>query len=69
MKFPRRNSLVSDFIGAAFCLFMAFALVMMYAGCSEDVDRSPLARDGGSTAETALLENITAKGLAMVRPR
>ncbi|WP_173475743.1 FISUMP domain-containing protein [Fibrobacter succinogenes] len=69
MKFPRRNSLVSDFIGAAFCLFMAFALVMMYAGCSEDVDRSPLARDGGSTEETALLENITVKGLAMVSPR
>ena len=57
MKFPRRNSLVSDFIGAAFCLFMAFALVMMYAGCSEDVDRSPLARDGGSTEETAMLKN------------
>ena len=62
MKFPRRNSLVSDFIGAAFCLFMAFALVMMYAGCSEDVDRSPLARDGGSTEETAMLKNISVAG-------
>lgn len=69
MKSSRRNSLVGDFIRAAFCLFMAFVLLLMYTGCSEDADRSLLAHDGGSTEETSLLENITVKGLAMMSQR
>jgi len=41
---------VRDFIGAAFCLTMAFALLMIYSGCSED--NSPInAAHGGSAEE------------------
>ena len=36
MKKLNRNTIVADFIGAAFCLIMAFALLMMCSGCSED---------------------------------
>ncbi|WP_290766054.1 FISUMP domain-containing protein [Fibrobacter sp. UBA4297] len=69
MKHSRQNSLLRDFIGAAFCLVMAFALLMMYVGCSEEVNHSPLAHEGGSTEETASLENITVKGLALASVR
>lgn len=65
MKNKDKNSLMSDFARAAFCLIMAFALLMMYSGCSEDVNSSPQAQDGGFTEETgihALFENITVAG-------
>ena len=58
MKNFKRNKLICDFIGAAFCLMMAFALLMIYAGCSEDVSLPPVAHDGGFTEEQASLENI-----------
>ena len=51
MKHLNRNTLVRDFIGAAFCLVMAFALLMMYSGCSEDAGLSQVAYDGGYTEE------------------
>ena len=51
MKNFKRNKLMCDFIGAAFCLMMAFALLMIYAGCSEDVSLPPVAHDGGFTEE------------------
>lgn len=49
MKKSNQNSLVRDFIGAAFCLMMAFALLMMYSGCSED--NSPINGAHGGAAE------------------
>lgn len=49
MKNLNRNTLVRDFFGAAFCLFMAFALLMMYSGCSED--NSPINGAHGGAAE------------------
>ena len=49
MKNFNRNTLVRDFIGAAFCLMMAFALLMMYSGCSED--NSPINGAHGGAAE------------------
>ena len=58
MKNFKRNTLIYDFIGAAFCLVMAFALLMIYTGCSEDVGTSPVAHEGGYTEEQASLENI-----------
>lgn len=58
MKNFKRNTLIYDFIGAAFCLIMAFALLVMCAGCSENVGQSPLAHDGGYTEEQASLENV-----------
>lgn len=58
MKNFKRNKLICDFIGAAFCLMMAFALLMIYAGCSEDAGQSPVAHEGGYTEEQASLENI-----------
>ena len=58
MKNFKRNTLMCDFIGAAFCLMMAFALLMIYAGCSEDAGQSPVAHEGGYTEEQASLENI-----------
>ena len=50
MKKLNRNSMVTDFIGAAFCLMMAFALLMIYSGCSEDAD-SPINVGRGGTEE------------------
>ena len=49
MKNLNRNTLVRDFIGAAFCLTMAFALLMIYSGCSED--SSPIDGAHGGAAE------------------
>ncbi|MBQ2561300.1 MAG: hypothetical protein II565_12060, partial [Fibrobacter sp.] len=49
MKNLNRNTLVRDFIGAAFCLVMAFALLMIYSGCSED--NSPIDGAHGGAAE------------------
>ncbi len=49
MKNLNRNTLVRDFIGAAFCLTMAFALLMIYSGCSED--NSPINGAHGGAAE------------------
>ena len=50
MKKLNRNSMVADFIEAAFCLMMAFALLMMYSGCSEDAN-SPINVGHGGTEE------------------
>lgn len=49
MKKSNQNSLVRDFIGAAFCLTMAFALLMMFSGCSEE--NSPMNGAHGGAAE------------------
>ena len=53
MKNFKRNTLMCDFIGAAFCLIMAFAILAMYSGCSEDAGQSPVAHEGGYTEEQA----------------
>ena len=60
MKNLIRNTLVRDFIGATFCLTMAFALLMMYSGCSENAS-SPINVDspinvveGGAAEETGV---------------
>ena len=50
MKKINRNMMVADFIEAAFCLMMAFALLMIYSGCSEDAD-SPINVGRGGTEE------------------
>ena len=63
MKKTTRDTLLRDFFGAAFCLIMALAILLMYSGCSENIDQ-PMAHDGGYTEETALFENVTVKGLA-----
>ena len=57
MKRIIRNTLLSDFVGAAFCLIMGIALVLMYTGCSEDKSVA-----GGASEEPSGLvkfENIT----------
>ena len=36
MRNLKQNTLVHDFIGSAFCLTMAFALFVMFAGCSNE---------------------------------
>ena len=68
MKNLNRNTLVRDFIGAAFCLVMAFALLMIYSGCSED--NSPINGAHGGAAEEqgvyASLENLTISGMAKI---
>lgn len=51
MKNFKRNTLICDFIEAAICLIMAFVLLMIYTGCSEDAGQSPVAHDGGYTEE------------------
>lgn len=52
MKKLNRNTMAADFIGAAFCLLMAFALLMLYSGCSEDANSINIAH-GGTEEETA----------------
>ena len=49
MKNFNHNTLVCDFIGTAFCLMMAFTVLMMYSGCSED--NSPINGAHGGAAE------------------
>ena len=49
MKNFIHNTLVRDFIGTAFCLVMAFTVLMMYSGCSED--NSPINGAHGGAAE------------------
>jgi uncharacterized protein (TIGR02145 family) len=51
MKNLNRNTLVRDFLGAAFCLFMAFALLMMYSGCSENTSSPVNVVEGGAAEE------------------
>ena len=53
MKNVNRDTLVRDFIGAAFCLIMAFAILMMYSGCSEDANSPINVAQGGTEEETA----------------
>ena len=53
MKNINRDTLVRDFIGAAFCLIMAFAILMMYSGCSEDANSPINVAQGGTEEETA----------------
>lgn len=54
MKNLIHNTLVRDFIGAAFCLVMAFALLMMYSGCSEDAHSPINVGHGGTEEETGV---------------
>ncbi|MBR4786173.1 MAG: hypothetical protein IK012_13120 [Fibrobacter sp.] len=57
-----RNALMRDYIGAAFCLVMAFVLLVLGTGCSDDKPVS-----GGSAEETGImaeLENITIEAAA-----
>lgn len=64
MKRITQKTLVSDFIGAAICLVVGFALVLMCTGCSEDGKSV----SGGASIEPsglASLENITITGSAL----
>ena len=65
MKNLNRNTLVRDFIGAAFCLFMAFALLMMCSGCSEDSNSPINVAQGGTEEETCI---YALQGLASSLP-
>ena len=62
MKRIIQNRLVSDFIGAAVCLVVGFALILMYTGCSED---NPVS--GGASEEPSVyaLKDITIVGRAL----
>ena len=51
MKNVNRDTLVRDFIGAAFCLMMAFALLIMYSGCSETANSPTNSAHGGAAEE------------------
>ena len=67
MKKETQNTLVYDFIGTAFCLVMAFVLILMFSGCSSDDTKQPVGSLGGAEEETGLatnLENITISGKA-----
>ena len=65
MKKSDQNTLWRDFVEAAFCLIVALLLLLFLSSCSEDLDQSPLAHDGGSTEETALLKNISVNVMAV----
>ena len=54
MNKETRNTLVYDFIGTAFCLFMAFALILMFSGCSNDESKQPVGSMGGAEEETGI---------------
>ena len=49
-----RNTIVYDFIGTAFCLVMAFALILMFSGCSNDESKQPVGSLGGAEEETGI---------------
>jgi uncharacterized protein (TIGR02145 family) len=65
MKKSDQNTLWRDFVEAALCLIVALLLLLFLSSCSEDLDQSPLAHDGGSTEETALLKNISVNVMAV----
>ena len=54
MKKETQNTLVYDFIGTAFCLVMAFVLILMFSGCSNDESDPSAISLGGSTEETRI---------------
>ena len=54
MKNKTQNTLVYDFIGTAFCLVMALALILMFSGCSNDESAPSTSSLGGSTEETRI---------------
>ena len=54
MKKEIKNTIVYDFIGTAFCLVMAFVLILMFSGCSNDESKQPVGSLGGAEEETAL---------------
>ena len=69
MNKETRNTLVYDFIGTAFCLVMAFALILMFSGCSDSESKQPVGSLGGAEEETAVyanLENLTISGMARI---
>ena len=69
MKKEIKNTIVYDFIGTAFCLVMAFALILMFSGCSSDESKQPVGSLGGAEEETAVyanLENLTISGMARI---
>lgn len=49
-----RNTIVYDFIGTAFCLVMAFVLILMFSGCSNDESKQPVGSLGGAEEETGI---------------
>ena len=62
MNKETQKTLVYDFIGTAFCLVMAFALILMFSGCSSvDTTQSTVAHDGGYTEEPSIyaFDNLT----------
>ena len=54
MKKEIKNTIVYDFIGTAFCLVMAFALILMFSGCSNDESKQPVGSMGGAEEETGI---------------
>ncbi|MBO7414048.1 MAG: hypothetical protein J6U20_10395 [Fibrobacter sp.] len=54
MKKETQNTLVYDFIGTAFCLVMAFVLILMFSGCSNDESKQPVGSLGGAEEETGI---------------
>ena len=54
MNKETRNTLVYDFIGTAFCLVMAFALILMFSGCSDSESKQPVGFLGGAEEETGI---------------
>lgn len=49
-----RNTIVYDFIGTAFCLVMAFVLILMFSGCSDSESKQPVGSLGGAEEETGI---------------
>ena len=54
MNKETQNTLVYDFIGTAFCLFMAFTLILMLSGCSNSDSDQPVGSLGGAEEETGI---------------
>lgn len=54
MNKETRNTLVYDFIGTAFCLVMAFALILMFSGCSNEDSKPSVVSIGGGEEETGI---------------
>ncbi len=55
MNKETRNTFVYDFIGTAFCLFMAFSLILMLSGCTDDESKQPVGSLGGAEEETGIV--------------
>lgn len=62
MKKGIRNTLVYHFIGTAFCMVMAFALLLMFTGCSVEEGKPPVGSLGGSEEDIRLYAFDNLKG-------